>query len=242
MTLDTFIKKIDRHLRAFTGVVSDAHGLPEEQQEQSYSTHVFDTAQTVFTLREEEGAEKATEGGNMHAEKTQWSAKEKKHAARLMRVNHVGEICAQALYEAQKKATQTESLRILFEQAANEEEDHLYWTAQRLKALGTHPSVLNPFWYSGAFAIGLLAGLCGDRFSLGMMAETEHQVEQHLAGHLKQWPAHDTISIAILERMLADEIAHGKTALHAGGVSLIWPVRFLMRAAARVMTTTAYYI
>ncbi len=241
MTIDDCIKKIDRHLRAFTGVVS-AGAQPFPQKPLQTDSETLQADCEVSTEHSYAKVNQTSMGEGIEGKQTLWSAQEKKHAARLMRVNHVGEICAQALYQAQRQATHSEPLRALFEKASDEEEDHLNWTAERLTQLGTRPSLLNPFWYSGAFMIGLLAGVFGDRFSLGMMAETERQVEQHLAGHLKQWPAHDAISIAILERMIADEIAHGKTALHAGGIVLPRPVRFLMRIAARVMTSTAYYI
>jgi ubiquinone biosynthesis monooxygenase Coq7 len=167
---------------------------------------------------------------------------ERVHAAALMRVNHVGEVCAQALYQAQKLATRSPALKQTFEQAAREEEDHLAWTAKRLEALDSRPSLLNPLWYAGALSIGLLAGRLGDRVSLGFMAETERQVEHHLDGHLEQLPAADLESRAIVEQMRADEVAHGKAALDAGGVELPFPVRALMRAASKVMTRTAYYI
>jgi len=170
------------------------------------------------------------------------SAQEKKQAGALMRVNHTGEICAQALYQAQKLATRSSYLKAGFERAAREEEDHLSWLAQRLDELGARPSLLNPLWYAGAFAIGLIAGKIGDRVSLGFMAETERQVEQHLAGHLERLPANDHASRAIVEQMRIDEVAHGQAAIEAGGESLPLPVRRLMRMSARVMTSTAYYI
>lgn len=170
------------------------------------------------------------------------SPAERAHAAGLMRVNHVGEVCAQALYQAQKLATRSPSLRAVFNHAAIEEEDHLAWTAKRLEALDSRPSLLNPFWYTGALAIGLAAGRMGDRVSLGFMAETERQVEQHLDSHLDQLPAADRESRAIVEQMRVDEAGHGKSAMDAGGVELPFPARALMRAVSKVMTRTAYYI
>ncbi|MFM0072931.1 2-polyprenyl-3-methyl-6-methoxy-1,4-benzoquinone monooxygenase [Paraburkholderia sediminicola] len=176
------------------------------------------------------------------AEPAELSPAERAHAAGLMRVNHVGEVCAQALYQAQKLATRSPSLRAVFNHAAIEEEDHLAWTAKRLEALDSRPSLLNPLWYTGALAIGLAAGRLGDRVSLGFMAETERQVEQHLDSHLDQLPAADRESRAIVEQMRVDEAGHGKSAMDAGGVELPFPARALMRAVSKVMTRTAYYL
>ncbi|MFM0047800.1 2-polyprenyl-3-methyl-6-methoxy-1,4-benzoquinone monooxygenase [Paraburkholderia sediminicola] len=176
------------------------------------------------------------------AEPAELSPAERAHAAGLMRVNHVGEVCAQALYQAQKLATRSPSLRAVFNHAAIEEEDHLAWTAKRLEALDSRPSLLNPLWYTGALAIGLAAGRLGDRVSLGFMAETERQVEQHLDSHLDQLPGADRESRAIVEQMRVDEAEHGKSAMDAGGVELPFPARALMRAVSKVMTHTAYYI
>ena len=159
-----------------------------------------------------------------------------------MRVNHVGEICAQALYEAQALGTPDPRLREAFMAAAREEVDHLAWTEQRIRELGGRPSLLNPLWYGGAFAIGLLAARLGDRVSLGFMAETENQVEQHLQGHLDRLPAADQTSRAIVEQMRADEVRHGQAATALGGAELPLPARLAMRAAAKLMTTTARYV
>lgn len=167
---------------------------------------------------------------------------ERDEAAALMRVNHVGEICAQALYEAQALGTPDARLRETFLRAASEEADHLAWTQRRIEELGGRTSLLNPLWYGGAFAIGLAAARLGDRVSLGFMAETERQVEQHLQGHLERLPANDTASRAIVEQMKLDEVAHGQTALQLGGVDLPLPIRAAMRFAARVMTSTAHRI
>jgi 3-demethoxyubiquinol 3-hydroxylase len=160
----------------------------------------------------------------------------------LMRVNHVGEVCAQALYQAQALTSRTPELRAQMDQAAREETDHLAWTLQRLDELGARPSLLNPLWYAGAFGIGLLAGRLGDRTSLGFVVETERQVEQHLAGHLDRLPEADQASRAIVQQMKDDEARHADAALAAGGVTLPLPVRWMMRAAAKVMTTTAHYV
>jgi len=163
-------------------------------------------------------------------------------SAALMRVNHVGEICAQALYEAQALGTSDPRLRDAFFEAAREESDHLVWTERRIAELGGRTSLLNPLWYGGAFAIGLLAAKAGNPLSLGFMAETEAQVEQHLEGHLNRMPQEDAASRVIVQQMQADEARHGQTAANLGGVSLPLPARLAMRAAARVMTTTARYI
>lgn len=161
-------------------------------------------------------------------------------AGALMRVNHVGEICAQALYQAQALTARTDSLRRQMDHAAREESDHLAWTQQRLEELGDRPSWLNPLWYAGAFGIGLLAGRLGDAASLGFVVETERQVEEHLAGHLDRLPADDHRSRAIVAQMKIDEARHADEAQAAGGVDLPAPVRLLMRGAAKVMTSTAH--
>jgi ubiquinone biosynthesis monooxygenase Coq7 len=159
-----------------------------------------------------------------------------------MRVNHVGEVCAQALYTAQALSTRDPALRKRFEDAAREETDHLAWTQQRLKALNAHTSLLNPVWYAGAFGIGLIAGRAGDPVSLGFVVETEHQVEQHLQGHLQRLPAADVASRVIVGQMIDDEARHGANARSAGAKALPAPVRWAMRLAARVMTSSAHYV
>jgi ubiquinone biosynthesis monooxygenase Coq7 len=168
--------------------------------------------------------------------------RERRHAAALMRVNHVGEVCAQALYQAQALTARSERLRAQMATAAREEQDHLAWTEQRLHELNDRPSLLNPLWYAGAFAIGLAAGRAGDRWSLGFVVETERQVEAHLASHLERLPAHDSASRAIVERMRDEEIEHARRAEAAGGLPLPAPVRWAMRGAARIMTATAHRI
>jgi ubiquinone biosynthesis monooxygenase Coq7 len=167
---------------------------------------------------------------------------ERRESAALMRVNHVGEVCAQALYMAQSAATSDPALRSHFERAAREETDHLAWTRARLDELGGRPSLLNPLWYAGAFAIGLAAGRLGDRISLGFVLETERQVEAHLASHLDRLPAADQASRAIVAQMKEDEAAHASQASSAGGAELPAPAKALMRLAAKVMTATAHYI
>jgi ubiquinone biosynthesis monooxygenase Coq7 len=169
-------------------------------------------------------------------------AGERRLAGALMRVNHVGEVCAQALYQAQALTARSDGLRTQMEHAAREEQDHLAWTEQRLRDLGDRTSLLNPLWYAGAFAIGLAAGRAGDRWSLGFVVETERQVERHLAGHLDRLPANDSASRAIVERMKDEEAAHARNALSAGAAALPPPLRWAMRAAAKVMTTTAHRI
>lgn len=169
-------------------------------------------------------------------------ATDKQLSGALMRVNHVGEVCAQALYQAQALTARSNSLRLQMEHAAREELDHLAWTQQRLDELGDRPSWLNPLWYAGAFGIGLLAGRLGDRVSLGFVIETERQVEQHLASHLDSLPAADTRSRAIVSAMKADEARHAEHAEQAGGAALPAPLTGLMRVAAKLMTTVAHRI
>jgi ubiquinone biosynthesis monooxygenase Coq7 len=161
-------------------------------------------------------------------------------AGALMRVNHVGEVCAQALYQAQALTTADPALREELEAAARDESDHLAWTRQRLTELRARPSVLNPLWYGGAFAMGLVAGRLGGRIGRSFVVETERQVEQHLAGHLDRLPAADARSRAIVEQMRDDERRHGDTAQGGGGRRLPAPMRWAMRAAAKVMTVTAH--
>jgi 3-demethoxyubiquinol 3-hydroxylase len=167
---------------------------------------------------------------------------QRKLAGALMRVNHVGEVCAQALYRAQALTTNDAELRHHLEQAAQEEIDHLAWCAGRLRALNDRPSLLNPLWYGGAFAIGAVAGLIGDKVSLGFVIETERQVEAHLAGHLERLPAGDHSSRAIVAQMKEEEARHAEEARALGGVDLPAPVRGLMRLAAKVMTRTAHHL
>jgi 3-demethoxyubiquinol 3-hydroxylase len=170
------------------------------------------------------------------------SAPEKTVSAALMRVNHVGEVCAQALYTAQALSTRSPTLRAHFTRASAEETDHLAWTQTRLSELGARASLLNPLWYAGAFGLGLLAGRMGDRVSLGFVMETERQVETHLQSHMDRLPAQDHVSRAIVAQMKADEVRHAVDAQAAGATELPQPVKNLMRAAAKVMTTTAHYI
>lgn len=167
---------------------------------------------------------------------------QKKLAGALMRVNHVGEVCAQALYTAQAAVTKNPELRAHLQEAAREETDHLAWTQQRLDALGARPSLLNPLWFAGAFALGLVAAKVSDRASLGFVAETENQVAAHLHSHLQRLPEQDLASRAVVARMKDDEERHAAQARASGALTLPAPARAAMRAAAKVMTTTAHYV
>ena len=168
------------------------------------------------------------------------SEPERRHVAGLMRVNHAGEIAAQALYHGQALVARSGSTRAFLLRAAAEEGDHLAWCEQRLHELGAGTSLLNPLWYAGSFAIGALAAAVSDRVSLGFVSETERQVEGHLDGHLATLPPQDQRTRRILEQMKTDEVGHADTADRAGAVRLPEPIRALMRATARVMTGTAY--
>jgi ubiquinone biosynthesis monooxygenase Coq7 len=167
---------------------------------------------------------------------------ERAHAAGLMRVNHVGEVCAQALYQSQKILARSPETRAMLDHAAQEEMDHMAWCEERLSELGSHTSYLNPIWYAGSFGIGLLAGLAGDRWSLGFVAETEKQVEKHLNSHLETLPMADTRSRAIVDQMRLDEIDHGQSAWDAGGKPLPQTIKNAMEAVSKVMTTAAYKV
>ncbi len=185
---------------------------------------------------------RAPAGTDATAQTGTLTEEERRLSGALMRVNHVGEVCAQALYQAQALAAREPRVRAQFLQAAREEADHLAWTQSRLRELRDRPSLLNPLWYAGAFAIGLVAGRLGDAASLGFVVETERQVEQHLAGHLERLPAQDLASRAIVEQMQLDEARHAGEALCAGAVEMPAPARWLMRSAAKVMTTAAHVI
>ncbi len=169
-------------------------------------------------------------------------AAQRKHAAGLMRINHVGEVCAQALYRGQAAVCKDPATRKLLEHAAVEEVDHLAWCAQRVQELGSRTSLLNPLWYAGSFGLGLVAGLAGPARNLGFMAETERQVEEHLDGHLSSLPPPDQRSRRIVEQMKQDEAQHRESAEQGGGVALPAPIRGVMRLMSKVMTATAYRI
>lgn len=170
------------------------------------------------------------------------SEAERRHVAGLMRVNHSGEVCAQALYQGQALTARNPEAARALTQAADEETEHLAWCERRLNELGSHKSYLNPFWYTGSLAIGMLAGALGDRWNLGFLAETERQVEGHLDGHLQRLPEQDVKSRAIIEQMKADEIRHAEMAIAHGGMELPLPVKLMMRLTAKVMTNTAYWL
>lgn len=160
---------------------------------------------------------------------------------RLMRVNHAGEVCAQALYQGQALTARLPAVREKMKRASTEENDHLAWTEERIRQVGTHTSLLAPLWYSASFALGAFAGIAGDKWSLGFVAETEQQVIRHLDKHLARLPAHDAKSRAVLELMRSDEAQHATAALAAGGVPLPAPIRELMAMTAKFMTRSAYW-
>lgn len=170
------------------------------------------------------------------------SEDERRQAAALMRVNHVGEVCAQALYQGQALTARDPHARVALEEAAREEQDHLAWSLERIRELEGRPSLLNPLWYAGAFAMGAAAGALGDRWNLAFLAETERQVEAHLAGHLERLPAQDTRTRVVVDAMRADEAKHRDTAIRLGAAELPTPAKLAMRLAARIMTTVAYRI
>ena len=210
--IDTFISAADRALRAL--LAPPAAGRPVPTPTQKAPTRGDDTL----------------------------SPDDRRESAALMRVNHAGEVAAQALYHAQALFARDPEVREFMLHAAREETDHLAWCEARLKELGARPSVLNPLWYAGSFGIGTIAALLGDKTSLGFVAETERQVEGHLKSHLDRLPAGDQRSRAIVEAMCHDEVGHGRQAESAGAANLPSPVRELMRRTARVMTHTAYRV
>jgi ubiquinone biosynthesis monooxygenase Coq7 len=173
---------------------------------------------------------------------TEMSAAEKKHAAGLMRINHSGEVCAQALYAGQALTARNPEAQQALLEAADEETEHLAWCEKRLNELGSHKSLLNPLWYAGSFTLGAIAGALGDKWNLGFLAETEHQVEGHLDGHLDTLPAQDAKSRAIVEQMKVDEVKHADTAIAHGGAKLPGPVRQAMKLTSKILTLTAYRV
>jgi ubiquinone biosynthesis monooxygenase Coq7 len=217
--LDRFITDFDKALRTITGIGAAARPNPAHDVAHSYKVA--------------DGAAESEPG---------LSDAEQRHSAALMRVNHVGEVCAQALYDAQGRFSQREETRRQFELAAREEADHLAWTVQRVQELGSHISLLNPLWYGGAYLFGTLAARMGDARNLGFVAETERQVAAHLTRHLETLPPGDLKSRAIVEQMRSDEIEHGDAARALGAAEMPAPVRGAMRVASKVMTSVAYYI
>src|ERR1700694_1056357 len=175
-------------------------------------------------------------------QESELDAEERGQAAALMRVNHVGEVCAQALYQGQSLTARNEEAKRALLKAAREEEDHLAWSADRLREPGGRPSLLNPVWYAGSFAIGVAAGALGDKWNLAFLAETERQVEEHLSGHLEALPAADQRTRSVVEAMRADEAKHRDTAIQLGAAELPSAVKRAMRFASKVMTTVAYRI
>ncbi|MBK9160971.1 MAG: 2-polyprenyl-3-methyl-6-methoxy-1,4-benzoquinone monooxygenase [Nitrosomonadales bacterium] len=167
---------------------------------------------------------------------------EKKHAVGLMRINHSGEICAQALYQGQGLTARDPAVQQKLQQAAQEETEHLAWTSRRVHELGGHLSMLNPLWYTGSLALGAFAGLLGDKWNLGFLAETEHQVGGHLQSHLEKLPPQDAKSRAVVRQMYEDETSHSEMAKQMGGAELPAPVRLAMRATSRILTQAAYRI
>jgi len=167
---------------------------------------------------------------------------ERRHIARLMRINHSGEVCAQALYQGQALTASLPEVRRAMERSAQEENDHLHWCETRIHELGDRKSLLNPLWYAGSFAIGALAGLAGDKWSLGFVVETERQVESHLDEHLAKIPMTDRKTRAVLDEMKADEIHHAEVAKAAGSASLPGPVKLAMRLTSKVMTRSVYWV
>ena len=172
----------------------------------------------------------------------QLSSFEKAESVRLMRVNHSGEVCAQALYRSQALTARSDPLKKRMAQAAREENDHLRWCEDRIETLGGKKSLLNPIWYAGSFALGAVAGIIGDRWNLGFLAETEHQVEKHLEGHLNRLPESDARSRAVVQQMKEDELSHATSAQRAGAAELPNPIKSWMRLASRVMTQTSHWL
>jgi len=194
-------------------------------------------------LRTIAGVHRAERGSPAHGfQEPDLSEVERDHAAGLMRVNHVGEVCAQALYQGQALTTRDPATRASLEQAAREEEDHLAWSADRVRELGGRLSLLNPVWYAGSLVLGIAAGVLGDRWNLAFLAETERQVEEHLAGHLAELPAGDARTRAVVEQMRAEEAKHRETALALGAAEMPTPAKVVMRAMAKLMTTVAYRV
>lgn len=216
--LDALLAEGNRALQVLTGVATAQRRNPADQPPASQATPGVDAAQAELTPTQV------------------------RQAAGLMRVNHVGEICAQALYRGQASVCPNPATRALFLEAASEEVDHLAWLNDRLRELNSRPSLLNPLWYAGSFALGVAAARAGEPYNLGFMAETEKQVGEHLDSHLAKLPEHDVRSRRIVEQMRVDEAGHQQRAEAGGAAALPAPVRLAMRGMSKVMTTTAYWI
>lgn len=220
--------------------------LKPSQQHSGLDRFIMDVDQVVRTISV--GSAKAHRSSPLNkldtdqAESARLSAKEKKHIGGLMRINHTGEVCAQALYRGQALTAKSESVKAAMHESAKEEEDHLAWCEERLQQLGCKPSLLNPLFYGMSLGVGAIAGAAGDKWSLGFVAATEDQVCKHLREHLEQLPDHDTRSRAILEQMISDEEHHGEKARNYGGVEFNRPTKKLMTAVSKVMTATTYRI
>jgi ubiquinone biosynthesis monooxygenase Coq7 len=212
------------------------------QRKLSFIDQLIDNADQVLrTLSGEVNQAQRSSPGSSAAE-TEMAVGDRRHVAGLMRVNHTGEVCAQALYQGQSLTAKLPDVREKMELAAAEEIDHLVWCEERLQQLGSHTSHLNPLWYGLSFALGAAAGLAGDRWSLGFVAATEERVCEHLSDHLQQLPEDDTRSRLILEQMLEDERKHGDLAMAAGGEEFPEPVKQVMSAVSKVMTSSSYRI
>jgi ubiquinone biosynthesis monooxygenase Coq7 len=235
--LDPFIAAADRALRAVFAPAHASRPIPAALTEPNKGDGPRPRGSCDAVSRQQDRAD-----SDQPLPAVTLSDAERRQSAALMRVNHAGEIAAQALYHGQALVARSDATRDLLLAGAEEESDHLAWCEKRLEELGSRPSLLNPLWYCGSFAIGVLAAATGDRTSLGFVVETERQVEGHLDEHLMRLPPGDTRSRAILDQMRTDEIGHGATAKAAGGTQLPRPMSALMRRVARVMTTTAYWI
>ncbi len=234
LSKDAVIESLDLALRTLSASTSSARPMPSAPT--ALGSKAFDGKAPS------DAARWSHETPRLSPETPRLSPDERRLSGALMRVNHVGEVCAQALYAAQAMTARTPAQRQLMRAAARDETDHLAWCECRLQALGDRPSLLNPLWFAGAFALGLAAGRAGDARSLGFLAETEHQVEQHLLSHLQRLPAADVESRAVVAQMAQDEARHAEQATQAGAIPVPAAVRWLMRAAAAVMTRTAHVI
>ena len=240
--LDSLLTAADRALRSLFAPAQASRAVPVAPIQSGEGVEPRQSDSAPVASQQNPAPAASPGSAPVRAEAVGLSEAERRLCAALMRVNHAGEIAAQALYHGQAFVAQSRSTRDFLLKAANEEADHLAWCEMRLKELQSQPSLLNPLWYAGSFAIGALAALSGDRTSLGFVVETERQVERHLDDHLSRLPRSDSRSRAILEAMRKDEIEHGARARTAGAAELPAVVRAVMRNTARVMTRTAYFI